>query len=135
MLRDTEPATLPPRASARALASARLICSNVPVKTIVLPDNGDVPARIGAGASIVQFGRELVERLEIVRLGKELAQLLDQRRADAVDIVEFAPEFPSPVASCSMAARQRVEAAIVPGQHLRIDLADEADAQRVDESL
>ena len=40
VLAETDPATLAPNASARALASARVIFSSVPVKTTVLPATG-----------------------------------------------------------------------------------------------
>jgi hypothetical protein len=49
---ETEPATLAPRASARALASARVIRSRVPVKTTVLPAI-DEPAVEGAATSSI----------------------------------------------------------------------------------
>ena len=41
VLAETEPDTFAPRLSARALASWRVIFSNVPVKTTVLPDTGE----------------------------------------------------------------------------------------------
>jgi hypothetical protein len=45
---DTELATLAPSASARALASLRLIASRLPVKTIVLPASGEAARVDGA---------------------------------------------------------------------------------------
>src|SRR5258708_5057282 len=45
---DTEPATLAPSDSARALASLRLIFSSVPVKTTVLPPTGEPETRSAA---------------------------------------------------------------------------------------
>ena len=50
----TEPATLAPSASARALASARVIFSSVPVKTTVLPATGLSRGRRLAAAAIVR---------------------------------------------------------------------------------
>ena len=47
---DTLPETFAPKDSARALASARVIFSNVPVKTTVLPATGLSLGRLGAAS-------------------------------------------------------------------------------------
>src|SRR5690625_1290752 len=49
VLPDTEPVTRAPRASARALASLRLMLSSRPVKTSVFPAIGEASSATGAG--------------------------------------------------------------------------------------
>src|ERR1700744_5337437 len=49
VLAETEPETLAPRLSARALASCLVIFSSVPVKTTVLPETGDALAGAAMG--------------------------------------------------------------------------------------
>ena len=55
VLAETEPDTLAPSASARALASARLIFESVPVKTMVLPATG-LPSTFGASVLALLVG-------------------------------------------------------------------------------
>src|SRR4051812_3887117 len=70
-----------------------------------------------------------------MRLGEKLAQLLDQRRPYAVDIVELGARILVAAGEVEHGGAPAGEVAIVAGQHLGVDLADEADAQGVDEAL
>ena len=105
------------------------------MNTTVLPDNARCNSAHRGRRLDLQLACELVQGLEIVRLGEELDQFLDQRRADAVDIVQLGTSFRITAGKLQHSRAPAVEAAIVAGQDLGVDLADEADAQRVDEPL
>ena len=93
VLLETEPVTFAPSVSARALASARVMRSSVPVKTTVFPASSDAPAPTAGGASICELAGQILDRRQIVRLLEELVQGFDQGRAHPVHIVELGPDF------------------------------------------
>ncbi len=135
VLRDTEPATLAPSASARAFASLRVMPSSVPVNTTVLPASGEVDAAAAAKSATATSRSRSPTASPIVRLGEEGDQVGGDRRADAVDVDQLAPGVGVRIGGRAHRILPAGERAVVPGQQARRRLADLADAERVDEPV
>ena len=132
---ETLSVTFAPSASARALASGRVIVSSVPVNTSVLPAIALSAAATRAASSIVSSAASSSSVATLRGFAEEIRQFLGDRRADADDAAEFLACF-RPHDGRRQHLRAPVgEAAVMPRQQARVGLADAADAERVDEAL
>ncbi len=93
VLAETDPDTLAPSRSAMALASLRVICSRLPVKTTVLPAKA-----LAVPGALHRLGADLLQKLPhgrgVVRLGEELDQRVGRHGADFAIVGEGAVGIP-----------------------------------------